>query len=85
MDMDESTERLQREVLELRSGVKRLRRCMEGVITVAFFGLMVIIPNLWRLCVILGVVILFGFLVSRQRRLIFEYLFQARKTPPHRN
>jgi hypothetical protein len=82
--MEESNTQLQREIQELRTEVRRLRHLIEGAILIISIGLVVLIPNLLIMGISLGVLILFGFLVSRQRRLIFQSLFQKRGTGDHK-
>jgi hypothetical protein len=81
--MDNSNTKLQREVQELRAEVRRLTYLIEGAILILSIGLMVLIPDLLVVGISLGVLILFGFLVSRQRRTIFQSLFQRRGTNEH--
>ena len=81
--MDNPNTRLEREVQELRAEVRRLRHLIEGTILIATIGVMVLIPNLLVIGISLGVLILFGFLVSRQRGMIFQSLFQKRDTHKH--
>ena len=76
--MDDPNTQLQREVQELRAEVRRLRYLVEGAILIISIGLVVLIPNLLIVGISLGVLILFGFLVSRQRGMIFQSLFQKR-------
>ena len=76
--MDDQNTQLQREVRELRAEVRRLRYLVEGAILIISIGLVVLIPNLLIVGISLGVLILFGFLVSRQRGMIFTSLFHKR-------
>jgi hypothetical protein len=81
--MDDKNMQLQQEVQELRAEVRRLRYLIEGAILIISIGLVVLIPNLLVIGISLGVLILFGFLVSRQRRMIFHSLFRKRETHEH--
>ena len=81
--MDDRNTQLQREVRELRSEVQFLRRLVEGVVLVIGIGLVVLIPSLVVFGIALGGMILFGFLVSRQRRMIFQSLFRKRRIHDH--
>jgi len=76
--MDNQNTQLQREVQELRAEVRRLRYLIEGAILIVSIGLMALFPNLLVIGISLGGSVLFGFVVSRQRRMIFQYLFQKR-------
>lgn len=83
MLMDNQNTQLQRDVQELRAEVRRLRYLIEGAILVASIGLVVLFPNLLVIGISLGMFILFGFVVSRQRRMIFHSLFQKRDEHEH--
>ena len=76
--MDDQNTQLQREVRESRAEVRRLRYLVEGAILIISIGLVVLIPNLLIVGISLGVLILFGFLVSRQRAMIFTSIFHKR-------
>jgi hypothetical protein len=76
--MEDLDKQLQREVQELRAEVRRLRYLIEGAILIVSIGLVLLIPDLLVVGISLGVLILFGFLVSRQRRMIFTSLFHKR-------
>jgi hypothetical protein len=81
--MDNPNTKLEREVSELRAEVRRLRLLVEGIVLIVGIGLVVLFPTLLVAGISLGVLILFGFLVSRQRRMIFRSLFQKRETHEH--
>jgi hypothetical protein len=76
--MSDQSTKLEREVSELRAEVRRLRRAIQGMVLIVCLGLVLLFPNLLDVGVFLGALILFGFLVSRQRRLIFRSLFTKR-------
>ena len=76
--MDEIDFKVQREVQELRAEVRRLRRTVEAGYVVIALAAVVIIPQLLMLALVIGVFVLFGFLVSRQRRMIFNSIFHKR-------
>ncbi len=77
--MDSPNTKLEQEVSELRAEVRRLRLLVEGGVLIVGIGLVVLFPTLLVAGISLGVLILFGFLVSRQRRLIFRSLFTRRE------
>ena len=81
--MDDQNTKLEREVAELRTEVRRLRFLVEGGVLIVGIGLVVLFPSLLIAGISLGVLITFGFLVSRQRRLIFRSLFQKREIHDH--
>lgn len=83
MFMDSKNNQMQREIQELKSEVKFLKRILETVIFIICIGLVVIVPNLLFFGIALGLLIVFGFLVSRQRRMIFLWLFRDRKRHDH--
>jgi hypothetical protein len=76
--MSDSNSHLHREISELKSEVRRLRHLVEGSIVIVASGLVFLFPNLLVIGASLGVLILFGFLVSRQRLLIFKSLIRKR-------
>lgn len=71
-------QQLQREVQELRSEVRHMRRILEAFVTVAALGIVVLFPTLAGVAVGIGALVLFGFVVSPYRRLIFESLSRRR-------
>jgi hypothetical protein len=77
--MDIPNTELEREVAELRAEVRRLRFLVEGGVLIVGIGLVVLFPSLLVAGIALGAFVLFGFLVSRQRRLIFQSLFTRRE------
>ena len=77
--MDDPNTKLEREVAELRAEVRRLRLLVEGGVLIVGIGLVILFPGLLSVGISLGVLILFGLLVSRQRRLIFHSLFARRE------
>ena len=81
--MDDQNTQLQQEIQELRAEVCRLRHLIEGAILIVSIGLVALFPNLLVIGISLGVLILFGFVVSRQRRMIFQSLFQKRDEHEH--
>ena len=81
--MDDRNTQLQRDIQELKAEVRRLRHLIDGAILIVSIGLVMLIPNLLIVGISLGVLIIFGFLVSRQRRMIFRSLFQKRETHEH--
>jgi predicted membrane channel-forming protein YqfA (hemolysin III family) len=76
--MDETETKLQREVQELRSEVRRLKRMIEGGFVAVVVAVMLIFPQLLVSAVCVGVLILFAFLVSPVRRMIFSSIFHKR-------
>jgi hypothetical protein len=76
--MNDSESKLQREVHELRAEVRRLKRMVEGVFVVVVVAIAVIFPQLLVLAACVGVLILFAFLVSPVRRMIFTSIFHKR-------
>ncbi len=72
-----------REVQELRSEVRRLRRTVEAGFLVAGLAVAVIFPQLLMLALVIGVLVLFAFLVSPVRRMIFTSIFQKRHRHEH--
>ena len=81
--MDDPNKQLRQDIQELRAEVRRLRLLIEGIVLIIGVGLVLLIPNLLVLGISLVGLILFGFLVSRQRRLIFHSLFQRRDKQEH--
>jgi hypothetical protein len=79
--MNDSHSNLHREVCELKAEVRRLRRLIEGSILIIALGLVMVFPNLLVVSISLGVLILFGILVSRQRLLIFNSFLRRRDIP----
>ena len=67
---------LKREVQELRAEVRRLRRTVEAGFIVAGLVVVVIFPRLLILALVIGVFVLFAFLVSPVRRMIFSTVFE---------
>jgi hypothetical protein len=71
--------KLERDVQELRAEVRRTRHLLEGAVAVITVGLLILIPQLFIVVLAMGALILFGFLVSPLRRIIFQSLFQKRQ------
>ncbi len=76
--MDDIDFKVKREVQELRAEVRRLRRTIEGGFVVIGLAAVVIFPQLLMLALVIGVLVLFAFLVSRQRGMIFTSIFHKR-------
>jgi hypothetical protein len=76
--MDDIDFKVKREVQELRAEVRRLRRTVEAGFAVAGLAVVVIFPQLLMLALVIGVLVLFAFLVSPVRRLIFTSIFAKR-------
>jgi len=76
--MSDSESKLQHEVQELRAEVRRMKRTVEGVFVAVVVAIAVIFPQLLVLAACIGVLILFAFLVSPVRRMIFTSIFQKR-------
>ena len=70
--------KVKREVQELKAEVRRLRHTVEGGFVVAGLAAMVIFPRLLMLAIVIGALILFAFLVSPVRRMIFTSIFHKR-------
>ena len=70
--------KVKREVQELRAEVRRLRRTVETGFIVAGLAAVVIFPQLLMLAVVICVLVLFAFLVSPMRRMIFISIFHNR-------
>jgi hypothetical protein len=70
--------RLQREVQELKAEVRRLRRTVEGAFIVVGLVAVLICPQLLVLVAGIAALILFAFLVSPVRRMIFTSIFYKR-------
>jgi hypothetical protein len=70
--MNDPEATLRREVQELRAEVTRLRRAVECGLAVIAVAAAVIFPDLLRVGVFVGVMIIFALLVSPVRRLIFS-------------
>jgi hypothetical protein len=81
--MDDPNTQLQQDIRELKAEVRRLRLLIEGVVLIIGIGLVLLIPNLLVMGISLAGLILFGFLVSRQRKLIFRSLCQGRDKRKH--
>ena len=73
--MSDNEFRLQREVRELKSEVRRLRRLIEGAFVIVGLGVVIVFPQLAVYALGLVVPIFLAFLVSPVRGLIFSYLF----------
>ena len=76
--MNDNEFKLQREVKELKVEVRRLRHTVEGALVVVGLIAILIFPQLLIWAAALAVLILFGFLVSPKRRMIFSYFFHKR-------
>jgi hypothetical protein len=76
--MDDIDFKVKREVQELRAEVRRLRRTIEGGFVVIGLAAVVLFPQLLMLALVIGVLVLFAFLVSPQRRMIFKSIFRKR-------
>jgi len=76
--MSDSESRLEREVQELRAEVRRLKRVVEGCIIVGCLAVGLIFPQLLVLALAIAVLVLFAFLVSPVRRMIFSSIFHKR-------
>jgi hypothetical protein len=72
--------KVKREVQELKAEVRRLRRTVEAGFAVAGLAAVVIFPQLLMLMASIGGLILFAFLVSPVRRMIFTSIFGKRDT-----
>lgn len=73
-----------REIQELRAEVRRLRRTLEAGLVVIGLAAVVIFPQLLLFALGIAALLLFAFLVSPVRRLIFDYLFHgSEKNEPH--
>ena len=70
--MSDTEARLQREAQGLRAEVTRLRRAIECLLAVIAVAAAVIFPDLLRVALFVGVMIILAFLVSPVRRLIFS-------------
>lgn len=70
--MNDTETRLRQEVQELRAEVTRLRRAVECGLAVIAVAAAVIFPDLLRVGIFVGVMIIFAFLVSPVRRLIIS-------------
>ena len=73
--MNDQESRLEREVQELRAEVRRLRRLLEGVCILIGLAVVILFPQLALVIGSLAVLILFAFLVSPVRGLIFSSIF----------
>jgi hypothetical protein len=73
--MIDEESRLRREVQALRAEVKRLKYGVELGLAVIGITLAVLYPELLRLAIFVGVVILLALLISPVRRLIFSSWF----------
>lgn len=81
--MSDNEFRLQREVQELKAEVRRLRRMIEGGFIVIGLAAVVIFPQLLMLALGIAGLVLFAFLVSPVRRLIFSSMFHRRDGHEH--
>jgi uncharacterized protein (DUF2062 family) len=64
--------RLQREVRELKAEVRRLQHIIQGGLAAGVLVAVIFVPQLLVLAAGLGAAILFAFLVSPYRRMIFS-------------
>lgn len=76
--MDDIDFKVKREVQELKAEVRRLRRTVEIGFAIAGLAVVVIFPQLLMLALVIGVFVLFAFLVSPVRRMIFTSIFHKR-------
>lgn len=81
--MNDTEATLRREVQELRAEVRRLRRAVECGLAVIAVAAAVIFPDLLRVAVFVGVLIIFALLVSAVRRLIFSSFLGKPHTYEH--
>jgi hypothetical protein len=80
--MNDDEFRLQREIQELKAEVRRLRRTIEGGFVAVILVIAMLFPQILVLAACLGVLILFGFLVSPYRQMIFSSF--SRKRDSHK-
>jgi multisubunit Na+/H+ antiporter MnhG subunit len=83
--MDDERANLKREVQELKAEVRHLRRLVETGLVVFGVAIIYFTPQLALAAAGLGVMILFAFLVSPVRKLIFQYLFHDRIFVNHKS
>ena len=76
--MDDIDFKVKREVQELRAEVRRLRRAVEAGFVVIGLAAIVVFPQLLMLAVVIGAFVLFAFLVSPVRGMIFTSIFHKR-------
>lgn len=76
--MSDNEFRLQQEVRELKAEVRRLKHTVGGAFIVAGLVAVMICPQLLGLVAAIAVLILFAFLVSPVRRMIFSSIFHER-------
>jgi hypothetical protein len=70
--MSDDEFRLQRQVQQLKAEVRHLRRTIHGGLAAIVLIVLIIVPQLLVPAAGLGAAILFGFLVSPYRRMIFS-------------
>jgi len=75
--MDDNEFRLQREIRELKTEVRRLRRMIEGVFAIIGIAAIVIFPEL-LIVVAIGGVGFFAFLITPLGRKISPYFFHRK-------
>jgi len=76
--MDDIDFKVKREIQELRAEVRRLRRTVEAGFVVLGLAAVMIFPQLLTLVIAIGVLVLFAFLVSPVRGMIFKSIFHKR-------
>jgi hypothetical protein len=70
--------KVKREIQELRAEVRRLRRIVEAGFVTAGLAVAMIFPQFLMLAIFICVMVLFAFLVSPVRRMIFTSFFDKR-------
>jgi len=75
--MDDTQQKLQHEVRELRAEVQRLKRSIQGGLAVAGLVVLCVFPQLALMLAEVGASILFALLISPVRHLIFPTVFRA--------
>ena len=79
--MQELDENLRREVKELKAEVRRLRRMVEAGFVLLGIAVAIFFPGLLLIVLAVAMMILFAFLVSPVRGLIFSSLLQKPDRP----
>jgi len=73
--MSETDFKMKREIEELRAEVRRLRLTVEAGLVIAGLAAVIVFPQLLRLALVIGVLVIFAFLVSPLRRMILTSIF----------